>query len=296
MPWAGQTWMSIYQESTYGQFNSGGSIAYPRLAGGNAFTMRKVPQRQVIRTADAGNRPIQVVSARKVYAGTLNMLLYPSQASYWITALTGLSSNALPSYSIQYWDSVQAWRFLGCIAQSGKITSSATADNVMLSINWIAQQRDATFTSFSQPAISNYPTEVPYEHVESASNFTLSSVAITKYKTLEVNIANVLVGTWDEQQYITSLLYCGRDLTFSFGPQYLATAYRTEFENQTALTFSANWTRTSPSHSLTINCETNSYMSTIDDDLPLDGPGYQSIGVQVMYDPNNSTDFTATAT
>jgi hypothetical protein len=286
--------MSIYQESVYGSFNSGGSIAYPRLVGGNAFTMRKGPQRQVIRSADAGNRRVQVVSARKVYAGTLNMALYPSQAAYWLTALTGLAGNALPSYSIQYWDSVQAWRFVGCIAQSGKITSSATADEVMLSINWIAQQRDNTFTTFAQPAASNYPTEVPYEHYESASNFTLGGSAITKYKTLEVNINNILQGTWDEQQYITSLLYCGRDLDLSFGPQYLATTYRTDFESQTALTFSVNWTRSSPAHSLTLNCETNSYMSTIDDDLPLDGPGYQTIGVQVFYDPTNSTDFVAT--
>ena len=294
MPWAGQTWMEIFQESSYGAFNSGGSTVFPRLVGGNAFTMRKVPQRQVIRSADAGNRRIQVVSVRKAYAGTLTMDLYPSQAAYWLTALTGLNSNALPSYSIQYWDSVQAWRFLGCIAQSAKITSSATADAVTISINWIAQQRDNSFTTFNQPAASNYPTEVPYEHFESASNFTLTSTAITKYKTLEVSINNYLVGTWDEQQYITSLLYCGRDLDLSFGPQYLATAYRSDLENQTALTFSVNWTRSSPAHSLTLNCNTNAYMSTIDDDLPLDGPGYQTIGVQVFYDPANSGDFTAT--
>ena len=57
MPWAGQTWLQLYQETAYGTFAPAGSLCSPRLYQGNSFTVRKVPQRQVIRTADAGNRP-----------------------------------------------------------------------------------------------------------------------------------------------------------------------------------------------------------------------------------------------
>jgi len=293
--------MRIIQEGTggtnFGTYNagaSGGQILFPTLYGGNPFSMRIVPARQVIRTADAGNRRKQVVSARKVVAGTLNTLLHPDQAAYWMTAATSLSSNYLPSYSIEYWDSVRALRFLGCTVRSLKISSSAQQDYVTMTVDFLGQVKDGTFSSFSQPAESNYSTLVPYEHFESASNITLGGTAITKYQSTELTISNVLAGTWDEQTYITACYYCGRDLDFTVGPQYLATAYRGDFEAQTALTWVWDFTRASPSHGLSFNCETNSYVSNIDDQLPLDGPGYQSVSVQVFYDPANTTDFAIT--
>jgi Phage tail tube protein len=306
MGWAGQTWLELIQEGTggtaYGVLNgspSGSQIIYPTLYNANSFTVRKVPQRQVIRTADAGNRRRQVVAARQVYQGVLNTLLHPDQAAYWITAATVLTNDAgghpwLPSYTAHYWDSVQAWELLGGMIQSITITSSAMQDYVSLSMSWIFQTRNTAFTTFAQPAESVYSTLVPYEHFESASNFKLGGSAITKYQTLTTTVNNVLVGTWDELAYISALYYCGRNLDFSFGPQYLATTYRTDFESQTPLTFLVNWVRGSPAHSLLITCETNSYISSIDDQLPLDGPGYQTVNVEVFYDPANTTDFTTT--
>ncbi len=306
MGWAGQTWLELVQEGTggtnYGVFNSspsGGQIIYPSLYGGNAFTVRAVPQRQVIRTADAGNRRREVVAARKVYQGVLNTLLRPDEAAYWITAATVLTNDAggrpfLPSYSALFWDSVQAWKLLGGMIQSLTITSSAMQDYVSMTVNWIFQTRDATFTTFAQPAESVYSTLVPYEHVESASVFKLAGSAITKYKTLTVTFNNTLAGTFNELAYISSCYYCGRDLDFTFGPEYLATAYRGDFEAQTPLTFLVEWTRASPAHTLLITCEASSYVSSVDDDLPLDGPGYQTIGVQVFYDHTATTDFGTT--
>jgi hypothetical protein len=299
MPWAGQTWLQLYQETAYGTFAPAGSLCSPRLYQGNSFTVRKVPQRQVIRTADAGNRPIQVVANRMVYTGTLNTLLYPTQAGYWATALSLLTGPPpdVPSYSATYWDSVQAWKLLGGKIQSFTITSSAQQDYIPISLNWIFQTRDTTFTTYPAPAESVYPTETPYQYVESASNITLGGSAVTKYKTVNVTVGNVLAGTWDELPYISSLLYCGRDMTFSFGPQYLATTYRSDFENQTALAFVLEWIRgPSSAHTLTFNCESSSYVSSIGDDLPLDGAGYQTVDVQVFFDKTATTDFTMVAT
>jgi Phage tail tube protein len=293
--WAGQTWSEITQEATYGTYNANGATLFPVHFNSNSFTVREVPQRQVIRTADAGNRAKQVVANRKVYQGTLNTLLYPTQAAYWATALT-LSSNTIPSYSFAFWDSIRARRYLGGMIQSFVITSSAMQDYVSVSISWIFQQFDSTFSSFSQPAQTNYPTETPYQHVESASNITLAGTAITKYKTATVTIANVLAGTWDELGYISALYYCGRDFNFSLGPQYTATTYRTAYEAQSAQTWVLEWIRVSGSHNITITAETASTISSIDDDLPLDGPGYATVNVQNLYDASIPGDFTITAT
>lgn len=307
MPWAGQTWGQIIQETTYGAYNSAGATCYPRFTGGNAFTPRRVPQRQVIRSADAGNRMIQVVANRRVFTGTMQTLLYPTQAAYWATMLTlGTDSNGYitpPSYSFQYWDSIQAWRLLGGKAKTITITSSAEQDYVSMSVEWVFQDRDNTFTTYAQPAESVYPVESPYQHHETSSNCTIGGTAFTNYKTLSLTFANVLQGPWNELQTISYLYYCGRDMKFSFGPEYLATAanpsgttFRTDYEQQTPLAFVLEWIRASPSHSLTIQCESSAYMSNIQDDLPLDGPGYQAIDVDVFFDKTAATDFAITAT
>lgn len=303
MGWAGQTWMRITQEGTggtnYGTFNASAiaaQILVPTLIGGNPFTMRKTPIRQIIRTADAGNRRKFVVAPRSGVAGGLNTILHPDQAAFWMTAATGLTSNLLPSYTIDYWDSVQAHRFLGCEIQTLRISSTAQTDYLTLAISWIGQKRDATFTTFSAPAETEYSTLVPYQHFESAGHITLGGSAITKYKNVDLTIGNVMAPTWDELQFISALYYCGRDFDFTFGPQYLATPLRGDLETQAALTFVLNWTRVSPAHALTIDCKTASFVSTVDDDLPLDGAGYQSVGVQTFFDATNTTDFAVTVT
>ena len=174
MGWGAQQWMQITAETTYGTFATGGAKLYPTLDKPNAFSMRVVPQRQIIRTADGGNRRKFVVASRSVCTGVLNTLMHPDQAAYWATALTP-ASNALPSYTLDYWDSVRANRYLGAIISDFTITASATADFVPVSITWTAQKRDATFTTFSAPAESSYSTLPPFAFIEAPA--TSSSVA-----------------------------------------------------------------------------------------------------------------------
>src|SRR5208337_78829 len=89
MPWGASTWLGITPELGYGIHNAAATgLFYPTLFGGNAFTMRKVPQRQIIRTADGGNRRKFVVANRFVYAGSLTTLLHPDQvATNWLPLL-----------------------------------------------------------------------------------------------------------------------------------------------------------------------------------------------------------------
>lgn len=372
MPWGAQTWLEIMPELGYGIYNGAGTPWYPTLFGGNAFTMRKVPQRQIIRTADGGNRRKFVVAHRYVYAGTLNTLLHPDQALQWVNALqpsgavgaTGtatLSANTvasvavnsggvgypltsttipvsfiggggtgaygvatsngsgvvtsvaitnagsgytsvpgvqiggMPSYSIMFWDSIQAWRFLGCCVVSASINMGPTQDYTTLSLNLVAQQRDTTFTTFTQPAETVYSTLPPYAYVETAGYIKLAGAPISNYRMASVSLTNVLKPTWDESANITSVVYAGRDLDFQVGPQYFSTAYRGDMEAQTPLTWIIGFNRTSPAHALTITCETATYLSAVQDDIPLDGPAYQGLSAQVFYDAANTNDFTLAA-
>lgn len=290
MAWAGQTWIKVFAETSYGVFASGGATWYPRLFGGNAFTPRVVPARTVLRSADAGNRRIQVVANRNVIVGTLKTLLYPTQAAYIMTAASTLTSNALGSYSFEYWDSIRAWRLLGGMCSGMRLSSSAQADAVSLETDWIFQSLDATFTTFAQPAQSVYPTENPYQHVNSAGIITLGGSAVTKYKQIDINLKNTLVGTWDELSNISACYYCGRDLDFTLTPQYVATTFRTDYEDQTPLTWVIEWANAVP-HSVTITGEASGYIDTISDDLPLDGPGYQALANQIFFDKTASADF-----
>ena len=372
MGWGASTWLALVPELGYGVYNVANTgIFYPSLYNSNAFTVRKVPQRQVIRTADGGNRRKLVTSGRKVFAGALNTLLHPDQCASWATAIQpvgqilatgtatlsgatvgsatvnspgsgypfttaipvsfiggggsgaygtvtstgtgtitgaititapgsgytgvpGVQIGGMPSYTALFWDTVQFWEITGLCFSTATITASATQDYTTLSLGCIAQERGAISTP-TWPAESVFSTLIPYQYFETAGNVKLATVAITNYRTMSVSLTNVLKPTWDESQYITSLVYSGRDLNFSLGPQFNATAYRTDFEAQTPLTWILNFTRTSPAHSFTITCETNSYVANIADDLPLDGPAYQTLSCEVFYDPANTTDFAITA-
>ena len=293
MAWAGQTWLECLQETTYGTFNAAGATFYPRLYQGNSFTPRRVVQRQVIRSADAGNRRIQVVANRQVFSGTLKTLFYPTQASYVMNMATQLTANVLNSYSFLYWDSVQAWKLLGGRVGALRISSNAQQDYVTLEIDLIFQSRDDTYTTFPQPAQSVYPTENPYTHVQTKTNITLATTAVTKYKQIDINLTNVLQPTWDESTTISDCLYCGRNFDFTLIPQYITATYRQDYEQQTPLAWVIGWANPVP-HSVTFNGESSGYIDSVADDLPLDGPGYATIANQIFFDKTASTDFTVT--
>jgi hypothetical protein len=403
MPWGAMTWVIVVPEKGYGvpdvtggNFNLTNAI-YATLVGANSFTMRKQPIRQVIRTADGGNRRKFVVGSRRQYQGTLNTLFHPDQGVFWanacqtvglglatgtatisggaVTAVSvttpgfgypissttipvsfvdgtgtgaygaatsdvnghvtavaitaggsgyvsppGVQIGGMPSYSLLYWDGVQYQEFIGCCVQSLNFTASAAQDYISIAQNWIGQQRPAVQSNVpSWPAANKYSPLNPYLFVESAGNVTLTTsntsspiiMPLTKYRQFSFVLNNILQGTWDESTFITSLLYCGRDMDFTMSPQYLGQAwpatspssalyqtFRTDFENQSPITMSLNFTRTSPAHSFTINAQTNSYISNIADDIPLDNASYQTCTVQAFIDSTTplGSDFVITAT
>lgn len=289
MGWGAMQWLRATKEAVYGEYNASavaGDVCWFRLVGPNAFAMRAVPQRRVIRSADGGNRRRQQVAARKVVGGRLNTLFYPSQAQYLLDAALKLTANDLPSYTLDYFDSVQVHRFLGSKVGALALDGSAEADHLTAGVDWVGRERSTT--TLAQPADAVFPVEVPYEHVESKGLLSIGGV-VTKYSQLNVAIANTLAPTWDEDQWISNLYYAGRDVNLATRIQYVAATMRAAFESQSALAVSAAWARAS-GLTTTIDLKGLNYVAGVDDDLPLDGATYQTLNLESFYHQGSSTD------
>lgn len=290
MGWGAQQWLRITKEATYGTFNGSAApsdIIWIRLVGDNPFTMRAVPQRQVIRSADGGNRRVQQVAPRKLVQGNLNTLCYPSQMAYLLGAALTLTSNELSSYTFDYFDTVQGMRFLGTKIASLGYTSGSDSDYCSLALTLQAQSR--TTVTLAQPAFSVFPTDTPYVHFETLGQVSVGGSTLAKYKQISFTINNVLAPTWDEDQWITSLYYAGRDVNGSINPQYASATLRTAFESQSALAVSMAWQRAAGLLT-TLDMKGVNYIPSVDDDLKLGGASYQMVNFEAFYDGSASTD------
>lgn len=289
MAWGAQTWLKITKEASYAvRPVSAPESVWVRLHADDAFTMRPSPMRQIIRSADAGNRRRQVVSARTEYAGKLSTILYPSQAAFLLGAACNLVSNDLASYSLDFFDSVRVQGYLGAKVKGLSLSSKADQDYLTLSIDWIAQKLDDSLAALPQPDDASFPDERPYEHYESAGNLTLGGTALTKFRGVDLAVNNVLVPTWDEQRFISGLYYCGRDVDASLDLQYVSTSFRAALEAQTPLALVLKWLRPgTPAKSVTVDLKSRDYVASVADRLPLAGVGYQTVAVQTFYDPSS---------
>jgi Phage tail tube protein len=284
MPWGASQWLRITRESVYGVFDTGAAgadINWIRLPGNNAFTVRRVPRRQIIRSADGLNSRRQVVAGTYTVAGGLNSIFYPSQAAKLLEAALTLTSNDLHSYTLDFWDTQAGKRFTGCKVATLSLPSTAAQDYVPLNITWVGQA-GATLSPFTQPADTVFPTDTPFEHIETSTHLSIGGT-VTKYSSLGINVKNVLDGTWDELATISSLLYCGRDLDLSVRLQYASTTLRAALEAQTALTITAAWARLA-GVTATFTLNSKSYVASVADDLPLGAAAYQTIGIECFYD------------
>lgn len=293
MGWGAAQWARITKESSYGVYDAAaaaGDIAYMRLPNGNACTIRSVPQRMTIRSADGRNLRRQVVANRKVVSGNINTLFYPSQAALMFGAALTLTSNELASYTIDYFDSVQVHRFLGCKCASLTAAGTATGDYLPLSTSWVGQSK--TTATFTEPAVTVFPTEIPYGHIESKGHLSIGGV-VTKYSAAGISVKNTLDSTWDEDQYITSLLYCGRDVDLTARIQYLSSALRADLDAQTALTVSMGWAR-SAGLTTTVDMKTTNYVADCGDDIPLNAAAYQAITIQSFFSNASGADVALT--
>jgi hypothetical protein len=289
MPWGSQSWARLTKESTYGVFDASAiptNIIWCRLAANNSCTVRSVPQRMIIRSADADNRRRQVVASRQVVSGNLNTLWYPTQSAFWLGAALTLTANDLPSYTLDFWDTQQGYRFTGGKIASLNCAGTATGDYIPLTTSWVFQSKSTN--ALADPGVTVFPTEIPYTHHESMGHLSVGTT-VTKYSSLGFSIKNTLDPTWDEDTHISALYYCGRDIDLNLRLQYVSTVLRGNLEAQTPLAVSAGWSRAAGLTS-TLNLEATNYVADVGDDLPLNAAAYQTIGLQAFFDQAAASD------
>jgi hypothetical protein len=289
MGWGSQQWLLATRESTYGVFDGSAlpaNIAWVRLVGNNPFTVRATPQRQIIRSADGGNRRVQVVANRKVVTGNLNTLFYPSQAAFFIGAAMTLTANDLFSYTLDYWDSVQVHRMLGSKVQTMTFAGTATGDYLPLTMSWLCQSKSTV--TLPAPAETVFPSENPYQHFESKGHVSIGGTT-SKYSAFSIAVKNTLDGTWDEDQWITACYYCGRDIDLSIRLQYLATTMRDDLMAQTPIAVTAAWSRAS-GLTASFDMKTKNYVADVADEIPLNAATYETVGIQTFFDTSALTD------
>jgi hypothetical protein len=290
-------WLQLTEESSYGVYNSGGTSIWVRLAGDDAFTPSKVPARTIIRSADASNRRLQVLAGRYAISAGLKTPFYPSQAGSWLSAATALSGTPLngTSWTATYFDGIVYRQYLGGVLQQFDLDSQADRQEAELSTQWLFQTVNDT-GSLAQPAITVFPSESPYLHTELGGRFTLSGTPITQFDSFHMSVKNMWTAKFYEQAYISFAQWSGRDIDLSSHLTYVDTSWRADYEAQTALTFVAEFYRSS-TRSCTLTFETAAFLSDRPVQHPLGGVLEQGITGQVFLDPTQSTptDFAFTA-
>lgn len=286
-----QQWCRIYPEATYGTFDSGATAILIRLHADNAFTMMPTPRFKDIRSADGQNRPVQVVSSVTTHSGNLMTPLYPTQAAALLGWAGTITSNALPSYTVDFYDSVRVRRWLGVGVDSLALAAAADSDEGIFYANLAltAQTLAGSDPTFTIPAFSSFPTELPYTLKQTSTGFSVGGSTRTKYNRVNFTIANKLAKTVDELAYISGLTYCGRDVTFGTSFQYVASTDQGNYEGQSALDCALVVTH--GTNTLTLDFNTKGRMSRRSRQIPLGDISREEYEMRCLYDSGVTTDF-----
>jgi hypothetical protein len=305
MGWGANQWLRVCKEATYGvalpALDAGSAVEgtdywWVRLDANNSFTPRRDPQFWTVRSADGGNRAVQSGSSFYTVKGAVNTLLYPTRASLWMAAALTLTSNDLSSYTFDFFDTVTIRRFLGFKIGDLTITCDSGGQIAKLQINVEGKAQDlAAPATFAAPAITNFPSEDPYTHVNSAGLVKLNNVVQTKYSSVKVMIKNHLAPCKDELATISNLYYAGRDVSWELKMQMTAATNRTLLEAAAAaITNQVKWSN--GTNALTLDLKSTNFVRKVADELPLAGAAYQTVSADSLLDRTAATDVAFTAT
>lgn len=291
-------WVRATPETTYGAYDStqASNALWFRLFGNTAFSMQSDPKVQVLMSADSYARPVTNISNRAAVGGKLRTPIYQSQAAALLAFATTVTSGNLPSYTFDWYDSVNVERYLGVMCNQIDLTCSSDGDEGVLygDLTLVGQQL-GTAPTLTQPAATVFPTELPYAHQDSRSGgFTIGGLARSAYNKFSCSIKNTLIGTFDELPYITNLLYAGRTVSFSTDFQYLSAADRTAYEAQTAQAAAITFTR--GAHTLGLNFEGQARITKRTRALPVGGVSRQALDFTAFLDTTATADFAFTTT
>lgn len=301
MPTPGFTnFLRYFKEAAYGTDNTGMAspveetdFSWQRLHTSNAFSMRPVPQFFDIRAADGSNRRMQTGATRIALAGTHSTLFYPTKAAFLLNAAMNITGSPLnlPSYDLDHFDGIRTRRYTGAMVRQLTFRGDAIQQYYTLGVDWVAQKNVASDPTVAAPTSASFPTasQIPYTHVDTKGFVKVNNLVRVKYSSVELTIENILGMTWDEDTYITSLFWAGRNVTYTLKSQYLAVTDRNNYEAVTPhITNQIKWVK--GANSVTLDLKSSNFVVAVNDDLPLDNAEYQTLTINSNYDSTASTD------
>jgi hypothetical protein len=288
-------WGRITPETTFGTYNVSGTANWVRLTGDNASTIEPTPQRFRIKSADGGNKVVMSGANRVKVEGNISTYLYPSQAGSFLALATTLTSFDLGSFTYDHFDSVRLRRYLGCKVAKATITCAAESDegNAKISLDIVAQKQDSVDPTLAEPAVTVFPTGLPYTIQELSGALTIGASARTAFKSLAIAFNNTLAANFESGVYVNNVTHCGREILIDADLQYASATDRAAWEAQTAQTLTAVFTKVSPAKILTLTFNAANRINSLSRTLPLGDVSRQGIQLQSQVDGTNG-DFSYT--
>jgi Phage tail tube protein len=310
-------YLRLTEEAAYGTFPGSPVSIYPRLSGPNAFVHMTNPDFFEVMDGSGLNVPVLAGTATTAVSGQLTTELTYTQAAILLGAgctrinagqtapwTTTELPNDLASFAADFayqpFDSTtyQKKRFLGCKANSVKLTGSKDQPKMMLSMGITGStpqgnSYDASSDpTFSNQALSSYPTDVVlFQHLK--SGFTAFGGSVTNFDSVSIEFQNLLKPYWDEGRFCNALRLGGRRITVNANLRLKsAGSDRTRYENNTKGALQLVFTN--GTNTITFNFESQCYLKPIREDFPLTEETYYQATYNVLLDQSAGTDFALT--
>jgi hypothetical protein len=283
-------YLVLTSETVYGVYNGSGTVTVIDLRSENAFTPRTTPNIWSERSAGGSNRMVQQGTEQAGIAGKLTTRFFPSQGKVimpYILGITGSPYN-LPSFTADHaivlddGSATIKTRYLGGMVKgcSLKSVNTGTAPLVGLDLDLVFQM--PTTTTFTEPTWATtpaLPTDDPFAFQDTKAGIVIATVTRVNYMSFNLNITNILRTPFDENKYISSARWSGRDVSFDINFRYLSNADRVIYENQTVQAVAVAFF--DGTNTGTFSCNGANFIKNCNDSLPWGDPGFYQ---QLTYD------------
>lgn len=279
--WGSRQWVRLTKEATRGEFDTGasaGNIAWMRLDSDNAFDMDMAPQQYMIRSADALNMPVQSDFQHYKTTGSLNTLMYPSQANFLLDWAITLASAGTPAtytpktVTAHWFDGVRVREFLGVHVMTFGLTSTA-GQPVRLALGLEAWKESLSHSvALAEPASTVFPTDLPFNHGATSGGLKIgSNTARTQYESFGLNIANLNAVSFNEATY-PDIDFGGRDATFTAGLRFASGEIdRAAFQTHATLTQADITFARTGAHTVKLDLRTRGKLTAVTHARPMAG-------------------------
>jgi hypothetical protein len=290
----------------------GTDMLYIRLADGNAFKMRAKPVIQPVMYGGGFAVQAEAISDHYGVEGTLDTLLYPTQAqllldwastrinsgqtSPWVTTEPpgDLASCTIYHAIKQSTGAYNLKQFSGVKVSSWKVDVSRDATIAKLSLGLIGSKQvgfgtetgDPTSTPFPAPAETNYPTS-PYTFAMTGGQLSIGGSTRSGYASLGLEVANTVDGEWFETAYRQVIQFLGRSSKMMAKLYYKPSPNDgIAYELLTAQAASVTFQNNVSNQNLTITYNGQNTITELPYDLPLDKVYMIDMTLQNRFDPS----------